>query len=302
MTIQFNCPFCNAVIAFPDKHCGKRARCLTCGQLFIIPAKDHETPQKIQRKVEKGQPITGFYRSMFVESWKLFTKSQNATGLVFVAAAVCFKFFLGHTDYSFTMGEFRLQVPTGLVVTLAAWGCLFWYYMEIIYSAAFDVKELPDVYMGGLFGFIWNIVRSLSIFVFALLMVQLPCIIFLVVSRKTGIECPLISHILAIAGLFAFPMAILTFSVGRDITMVFRPDYILRPVVRAFWPYLVVVGFFVLVWELQLRTVGYGRLPGKGTLVIGLHLLANIAVQALALVSVRSIGLFYRHYGCYFPW
>lgn len=302
MTIQFNCPTCNAVIAFPDKHSGRRARCLGCGQLFIIPAKDHEKPQKIERKIETGPPLPGFYRAIFIDSWELFMKSQNTAGLVFVMAAVCFKFFLGHTDYSFTMGGFRVQAPLGFIITLAAWGCLFWYYMEIIYSAAFDVEELPDVYMGGLFGFIWNIIRSLLIFAIALVVVQLPCIVFLVVSRKIGIGCPIISHILAIAGLFAFPMAILTFSVGRDITMAFRPDYILKPIVNAFWPYFVVVGFFVLVWELQLRTVGYGQLPGKGMLVIGLHLLANIAVQALVLISMRSIGLFHQHYSCYFLW
>jgi len=302
MTIQFNCPSCNTLIAFHDKHSGKRARCLTCGQLFIIPAKDHEKPQKIELRLEKGQPVPGFYRAVFIDSWKLFMKSQNATGLVFVAAAVCFKFFLGHTDYSFTMGGFRVQAPTGLIITLAAWGCLFWFYTEIIYSAAFATEELPDVYMGGLFGFIWNIIRSLCIFAVALAVVQLPCIIFLVVSRKAGIEFPIISHILAIAGLFAFPMAILTFSVGRDMAMVFRPDYILKPVVNAFWPYLVVVGLFVLAWELQLQTVGYGHLLGRGKMVIGLRLLANIAVQALALVSMRSIGLFHRHYSCYFPW
>jgi hypothetical protein len=306
MTIRFNCPTCNALIAFHDKHCGKRARCLTCGQLFIIPAKDHEKPQKVEALSEEEKvPIAGFYRSVFMDSWKMFIKPQNATGLVFVVAAVCFKFFLGHTDYSWTLGGFRFQAPLGLIVTLAAWGCLFWYYMEIIYSAAFDVEELPDVYMGGLFGFIWNVIRSLCIFAVALVVVQLPCIIFLVVSRKVGIEPQLvevISHILAIAGLFAFPMAILTFSVGRDITMAFRPDYILKPIVNAFWPYFVVIGFFVLVWEIQLATVGYDQLQGKGTLVIGLHLLASIVVQALALVSMRSIGLFHRHYSCHFHW
>jgi len=240
-----------------------------------------------------------------MDSWKMFIRPQNATGLVFVVAAVCFKFFLGHTDYSCTVGGFRIQAPTGLIITLTVWGCLFWYYMEIIYSAAFDVEEPPDVYMGGLFGFIWNVIRSLCVFAVALVVVQLPCIIFLVVSRKVGIEPRLvgvISHILAIAGLFAFPMTILTFSVGRDITMVFRPDYILKPIVNAFWPYFVVVGFFVLVWELQLQTVGYGELLDKGKTVIRLHLLVNIAVQALAVVSMRSIGLFHRHYNCHFHW
>jgi len=71
----------------------------------------------------------------------MFIKLENAAGLVFVVTAVCFKFLLGHTDYSFTMGAFRVQTPTGFIITLAAWGCLFWYYMEIIYAVAFDVED-----------------------------------------------------------------------------------------------------------------------------------------------------------------
>jgi len=228
--------------------------------------------------------------------------ADNVTGLVFVAAAVCFKFFVGHTDYSFTMGAFRVQAPTGLIVTLAAWGCLFWYYMEIIYSTAFHEEQLPDVYMGGLFGFIWNVVKSLYMFAVSLVIVELPCIIFIAMSANMGIRLPVIAHILAIAGLFAFPMAILTFSIGRDITVLVQPGHILKPIAKAFWPYLVVVGLFVLTWELQFHTVGYGQLLDSTKIVVGSHLFANIAIQALALMSMRSIGLFHRHYSCYFPW
>jgi hypothetical protein len=193
---------------------------------------------------------------------------------------------------------FRFQAPVGLVVTLSAWGCLFWYYMEIICSTALDTDELPDVYMGGLFGFIWNVIKSLTIFLVGLVAVLLPCIIFISISKSTGV----VSHVLSIVGLFAFPMAVLTISLAPDVTMVFRLDYIFKTVAKAFWPYLLAAGMFLLAWELQLRTVGYGRLIGSGYLVIGLHLLANLAVQALALIAMRSIGLFYRHYYCYFPW
>jgi ribosomal protein S27E len=63
MTIQFNCPYCDALIAFPDRHAGKHARCLTCGQLFIIPSSDGEKPQKIEPKIQKAEPVPGFYRA-----------------------------------------------------------------------------------------------------------------------------------------------------------------------------------------------------------------------------------------------
>src|SRR4030042_830244 len=256
MTVRFNCPNCDELIAFADKYSGKQARCASCGQRFIIPSEDKETPKKVEPPAEKAEPEPGFYRAVLIDSWKLFARPQNATGLVFVIAAVCFKFFTGHTDYSFTMGMFRVQAPVGLVVTLSAWGCLFWYYMEIICSTALDTDELPDVYMGGLFGFIWNVIKSLSIFAIGLFAVLLPSVIFISISRSTGV----VSHVLSIVGLFAFPMAVLTFSAGGDVSRAFRPDYIYKPIARAFWPYLLVAGMFLLAWELQLRTDGYASI------------------------------------------
>lgn len=302
MTIQFNCPNCNAVIGFDDKYCGKRAQCTSCGQRLLIPTKAGDKAKRIEPEKENVVPEPGFFRAVFVESPKLFIRPRNVTGLVFVTAAVCFKFFTGHLDYSWEAGYFRFQAPVGFVVSLAAWGCLFWYYMEIICSTVVDVDELPDVDMGGFFGFIWNIVKSLFIFAVMLIVVQLPCIIFISIENNAGFESPVVRIILSLAGLFIFPIAILTVSATGDLTMLFKPKYMFKPVAKAFWPYFIAVGLFVLAWQLQLMTVEYGRLIGRDNPVIGLHLCANLAVQALALIAMRSVGLFYRHYSCHFQW
>jgi len=298
MTIQFYCPNCDAVIAFGDKHVGKRARCMACGQRLIIPDKSGEVAHKFAEPEEKGEPAPGFYRAALVDSWKLFARAQNATGLVFVAAAVCFKFFTGHTDYSFEMGAFRVQLPTGLIVTLASWGCLFWYYMEIMYSTSFDIDDLPEVYMDGLFGFLWHVARSLYVFAVAMMIVLIPCAISIAISGGEGI----IPILVGLAGLFAFPIAILTVAVGRDLRMLLRPDYMLKPVTEAFGPYAVSAGLFVLAFALQLKTAWYADVASRGSIVIGLHLLVNLAIQMVAIIAMRAIGLFHRHYGCYFPW
>ena len=301
MTIQFNCPNCDAVIGFEDKHRGKHAQCTTCGQRLIIPTQTGEKAKKVEPEKEDFVPETGFFRALFVESPKLFIRPRNVTGMVFVTAAVCFKFFTGHVDYSWEMGHFRFHAPVGFMISLGAWGCLFWYYMEIICSTAIDVDDLPDIDMGGFFGFIWNIVKSLFIFAAMLVIVQIPCIIFILIEHDAAIQSPVVRTILSLAGLFIFPVAILTVSVTGDLTTLFRPKYILKPVTKAFRPYAVTVGLFVFAWQLQLMTIEYGRLIGRDKLVIGLHLCANLAVQALALVAMRSIGLFYRHYSCHFP-
>lgn len=296
MTIQFNCPNCDELIAFADKHRGKRARCTSCGERFIIPSHENESPKTVAPSEEELEPLPGFYRAMFVDGVKLFTRPKNAVGLVFVAAAVCFKFFTGHTDYSCTVFNFRIQAPTGLVITLAAWGCLFWYYMEIICLSASDTDELPDVDMGGLFGFIWNIIQSLSKFSFALIAVQLPCIIVIMISRGAGI----ISQILSLMGLFVFPMAILIIAIESDTMLLLRPAYLLRPIAKAFRPYLVVTGLLILTWQFQLLIPEYGDLSTRGNLIIASNLLAKLGIQALAIISMRSIGLFRHYYSCFF--
>ena len=73
MTIEFNCPNCDELIAFDSKHAGKRARCLSCGQLFTIPQKSCEKAEKIKpEQKEKTAPLPGFYNAVFIESFKIF--------------------------------------------------------------------------------------------------------------------------------------------------------------------------------------------------------------------------------------
>lgn len=298
MTIEFNCPKCNELIAFADEHAGKNAHCAKCKQRFIIPSKSFEKAQIIVPPEEISAPVEGFYRAVFIDNWKLFIKPQNAAGLVFVIAAVCFKFFTGHVDYSFEMGNFRTPGYIGQVVTLLCWGCLFWYYMEMIRETALDYDELPDVYMGGLFGFIWNTAKSLYIFSMVFFAVEIPAIISFHIFGGYNF----LFVILSITGFCFFPVGILTISVVGDITSILQPVNILKPVKKAFWPYFTVAILFVLTCQLELMNVEYGKLIGSSRFVIGLNLLANIAIQMLAVFTMRSIGLFYRHYGCYFKW
>jgi len=313
MTIKFNCPNCDALIAFPDKHSGKRARCLTCKQILIIPSRDGETPKKIEPEIEKAKPLPGFYNALFRDSWKIFANPTNATPLVFIAAVVCFKFFVRHMNYTIIIHgkslTFHFPVPFGSVMTIASWGCLFWYYMEIIYSTAFDVEQLPDVSIGEDFRFIWNILKSVWIFLIVLAVAALPFIITLVLLRNKGITTEnmwqpelgfrLILQLLFIFSLFLFPMAILTVAVGRDLALL-RPDYFLIPIFRAFKPYIVVVALLVAFGVIVTQIKQYER--GISLATIAARLTLNLALQIIAIIAMRSIGLFYRHYSCHLPW
>jgi len=302
MTIQFSCPNCDAVIAFGDKHRGKRARCTACGQGFVIPLASHEKAKKTKPPKERAEPLGGFYRAAFVDSWKLFTANENVTGLVFIATAVCCKFFVARMNYTIVIpGQalvMEFPLPIGHVLTIAAWGFLFWYYMEMIYSTAFDAERLPDVIVGGVPGFFWRIVKSVYTFFIILMVVELPFIIAFLISKKAGYEWPVLTRALMLGGLFLFPMAILTAAVGRDLTML-RPDYLLIPVFRVFWPYVAVAALLGAAALLQTQANQYA---GAALPTTAFHLILNLAVQVIAIVTMRSIGLFYRHYSCHFSW
>jgi len=293
MTIQFFCPNCNEIIGFPDKHAGKRARCTTCGQFFIIPSENYKKTKKVELPKEKGEPIPGFYHAVFVDNWKLFFDSENATSLVFVIAVVCFKFFTARSPCC------------AFVTHYAIWGWLFGFYLNIIYETAFEIDKLPEIYLGTSITFLWYIIKPLFLFSVTMAVVQLPFIIVFVLRKDEGLTIENIRqaefgllHVLFILGLFLFPIAILTTAIGKDITM-FRPDYLLRPIFRAFVPYVVTVLLLIAAALLETQTTQY---TGAGLLKTAGHLAMNFTVQLIAIIAMRSIGLFHRHYSCHFAW
>ena len=303
MTIRFNCPSCNELIAFADKHSGKRAHCASCGQKFVIPSEDKGKTKKIKSPKEIAEPLGGFYRAVFVESRRLFTKEENITGLVFIAVAVCLKFFMAGKNYTITLvGEamsIDLPIPIGHVLHVSTWGFIFWYYMEMIYSTAYEQDVLPDVIVGGFKGLLWRIAKTVYIFIIMLLVVELPYLVAALISSWMDAEIPVLLYALMFGGLFLFPVAILTVAVGKDLMML-RPDYFLIPIFRAFGPYLVTAVLLGAAVVVQIYAKQYsGQFSAAA---IGGYLLLNLAVKVIALIAMRSIGLFFRHYSCLLPW
>ncbi len=298
MTIRFNCPKCKSLIAFGDKHAGKSAHCLTCGQKLIIPAETGQKAKPVEPKVEIETPQPGFYHAVFIDSWKLFLDKDNLTAIVFVTAAVCFKFFsaaaccLGHVMY------------------FIAWGYLLGFYLKIICSTAFGEDKLPEIELGISITFLWYIFKPLLVFVFTLCLVELPFFSIMAISRdhlvtfeelwrqRNALNLLLIS--LFLGGLFIFPMAILTIAVIEDYSALLRPDRILGPIFKAFVPYLVVVAILVAVCLIETNTRQYAPMDKMSLLSTAANLAVNLTGQVVAIITMRSIGLFYRHYGCYF--
>ncbi len=295
MTIQFNCPKCGNLIAFPDKYAGKSAKCLNCGQKLIIPAKSGETPQKINPETDKTC-LPGFYRAVFVDSWKIFLNKNNATSLVFAIAAVCFKFF--------SAGACCLAVIT----YFAAWGYLFGFYLLIIRETAAGDDMLPEIEVGTSISFLVYIFKPILTFAFALFITQLPFIIALAYFKgenagweeiwQTKTAVNLVLRGLFILGLFVFPMAILAAAIIEDLPELFRVDRLIVPVFKSFIAYLVVVVILSAACFLEMNTKQYSA--GKSVFATAGNLFLNLLTQVIAIIAMRSIGLFYRHFACYF--
>lgn len=202
------------------------------------------------------------------------------------------------TTVSGPRNSIDLYVPLGYILHITAWGFLFWYYMEIIYSIAFETEKLPDIVMGGLYGFLWHIIKSVYTFAIALFVVELPFLIAAITLKIMGSEWPVLLYTLIFGGLFLFPMAILTVAIGRDLTML-RPDYFLIPIFRAFTPYLAMSMLVGIAGFLQYQASQYNN---QEPMVAAGYLLLNFVAQIFILMSMRAIGFFYKHYNCCLPW
>jgi hypothetical protein len=115
-------------------------------------------------------------------------------------------------------------------------------------------------------------------------------------QTHTGLH--LLLQLLFILGLFLFPMAILTTAIAQAFTML-RPDYILLPIFRAPVPYIITVALLVAACALEMQTAQYDY---SGLATTARRLALNLAVQIIAIIAMRSIGLFYRHYTCHLRW
>jgi hypothetical protein len=297
MTIEFNCPNCDSLIAFGDKYIGKRAHCTSCGQIFIIPSESFQEAETIDPEPEHTEPLPGFYKALIIDCWKPFFNRASVTSLVFVIAVVCFKFFLN-----------RAICCVGVIAFILPWGWLLGFYLNIIHETAFEIDTLPQVYLGTSFSWLTYVFKPFFIFTITLFVVQIPFLTanylllgsqnpILEIWQKTS-DVHLLLRGLFIFGLFLFPMTILTVAVARDPARL-RPDYLLGPICKAFIPYLLVVAFLVAACILELQTKQYANADIATT---ARDLSINFASQVLAIIAMRAIGLFYRHYRCYLKW
>ena len=294
MTIQFECPNCGEIIAFDEKHAGKRARCLKCDQRFIIPDKDFQKPRTIKIKTGPTEPAPGFYKAALFDSPLQLISLKNITAIAFIITVTCVRFFFSHYNVNIQMNAVRIWLPFGHMLNFLCWGILIWYYIETVETTATEVDSLPATELDGGYGFFGKVFKSWYILILAVFALQIPAVILQRMNFSTA------AKVLSLVGIFFVPSIIIATRTGSDIVSALRPGCITKPIFRAFGPYFVVAALFIIACQLQMWAGTYGDFRKASRSIIASHLLANLALQLLFLTAARAAGLFYRHHICYF--
>ena len=304
MTIEFNCPKCDSVIAFADQHAGKRAKCTTCNQKFLIPEKSFDKVKKIKPPKEKlSDPIPGFYHAALIDNWKLFLNYKNYTGIIFLMVAGIFYYFTGHRNFEMHVttqsgGVITIFLPFGWLCTGLSWGFIFFYYREIIYAIGYDQDNFPQVVLEGFYSFIWKVASSCYSLFVIFVAVSLPSIIIYTIFKNVFELNHTLSIFIYSFSLLFLPVAIMNVAIGKDL-MLLRPDYLIKQVARGFTPYLVVYIYLSTAIFMQLFSIQF--IP-KDPTQIGVGFILHIVSQLMLIFAIRAIGLFYRHYSCHATW
>jgi predicted RNA-binding Zn-ribbon protein involved in translation (DUF1610 family) len=295
-SVKFYCPNCGAFIAFAKKYAGKTAKCISCGQRFVIPKKDDQIPQKVKLPTEKFEPLPNFYHAAYIENFKAFFSRQNIVPFTAVTAAVIFNFFFCHLNYTIITPNINFFIPIGLAASFFCWGFLFYYYFEVIGFAVDGFDNLPDVDIDSIPEFLSEAAKSVFFFAYSLVASMLPCIASLIILGVFNISSRFIPLTISYLCIIIFPQMLLYVSLTRDVTAAFQYNVFFNITKKGFLPIFTITILFVIVWAVQLTLKSYGSLTAESNITILLYLAANIALQFFIIFSMRALGLFGRHY------
>ena len=317
MTITFKCPHCKSLCAFNEKHIGRSARCLSCQNKFVIPLDSDTKAEKIKEKPDKPlEPKPGFYQAVFIDTWTAFKCKNSLDSFFHLTVLVVLKYIFGTCAFSLGRGGedgfgfltifivFATMVL--LLCYIGVWGALMKFYMSVITETALgaDEIEVPDRYEG--FSFWHNHFKPFFVFMLTVFSAFIPLVIALMIYDRFGIERPLIYskdmnilQVLAVIGIFLIPICLIAICVMKDFVGL-RPDNLIKPIIKSFFPYLVVVGLFGLAFYLESLT-GIKKVNNWDSSIITVQrMVADVFIHIPIIWAMRSAGLFYRHYNCHF--
>jgi len=329
MPIRVRCS-CGKRLAFPDGTEGRYGKCKQCGQRVLIQQETQEAAGDLGAGGDGSKPATEAYNedsqwlpgyrgqagdaviqragphvrrrgfwSDVGRSFVFFTDTDNLFSFLIV---VVVNFLIAVSEVMAYLGAFALGVIVGAWI-LRCW--LFAFLINTITEVARGEDTLPSVSVSD----VWeDLVRPAWLFVASMVLVEVPAIVLLVVRHDTtAIHVPWIP---GLAGLFCWPAVVLMVAIGDGFRALW-PHLVLRTILSAFGAYVAVWCLLILAWlpifVPILANAGY--LPawsvfsgGGGGARIAAGLVGCVAESYTMIVSMRLIGLYYRHFKDRFPW
>ena len=271
---------------------------------------------------EKNDIFTDPTRSFWADAWLSFAIPFRARGLWILLIVLGWQILL----YLMTVGGVRWL--SGLVLNLVLNGLftcwLYGMFLSMVAETCRGQDEMPSSFAEPDMSTMADIIRPIFLFLGSVAWVWLPLSIYAVVYYWRGKVLGGTADLGIMAGLwglgvFIWPMTLLTISLHDLSFSPLRYDRQLLTIGRAFtqylaiWPLLLLtLGSHLLIWGITMQPWANAIIPrlqmpypmiGKVQIVTtGLAILGWPLQTYLMLVSMRIIGLFYRHNKRHFAW
>lgn len=322
MSVIVRCA-CGTRLAFAERHEGRYGRCSRCGAQVLIKAASEEIEVAPLDDVavegaETGaspallQPLPG-HRGRSADAVVAQPASKATSGSYWMDVGSTFAFFRN----AHNLGSYLVVVAVIVLMRFVGGFPFIWlpvkvigtcwlmsFYLSVIGEVGRGEDSLPTVWISS----VWDdLVRPVLLFFASILAVLVPAIVTAAIAPETtDIGVPMI---LAVVGLFLWPAMILMVTVGDGFRGL-RPDLLLRTVLSAFGAYLVtwilLIVAFLPVGLGSLVTLDYLPAPRILEANPASKLFVGVGIGAVegytAIVSMRLIGLYYRHFKQRFPW
>ncbi|NOS99339.1 MAG: hypothetical protein HOP29_01785 [Phycisphaerales bacterium] len=252
-------------------------------------------------------PITRHsFAADVVNSFLFFIEPDNLMSFGIVAFfSLLASFFIFSGTKLFVASNVGIMI-VGLIIAgvfSAAW--IGAYLMRIVDETAGGEDDLPSTSMGGPFE---TVGRPIAMFSFTWVCLLLPAGVMYLARWSWNLNIPTVwIYAAAWFAVFMWPMAALCISIGGVSTFV-RADLMVYTVFRTAGPY-------AIIWALLLLLIGTSWLivrlmttpNAAGTSPILKHPLAASVLMAFvfayaAIVAMKLIGLYYRHFKHRFAW
>ncbi|MFG0273849.1 MAG: hypothetical protein ACF8QF_02200 [Phycisphaerales bacterium] len=239
-----------------------------------------------EKQIEKRREA-GFWRDSG-RAFVFWMTPSGAIGLIVITAMLL-------------IGTVLAFIPLiGLIVSIIVTGLVWGFYLEVIQNTAGGDDDLPDP---STWDGVWDsVIVPIATFLTVTLVCALPAL------GALFADMPITVVFAAGAfGAFLWPVTIMTAAIGGAGAAI-RLDLLVRTVFSAFVPYLCIwLMLTVATFANWMATAG-----GEGVLpppvvdfltsgIVG-YSLGELASVYTSIVSMKLIGLYYRHYSDRFPW